>query len=97
MAEHRGDRLQGHAAVDRLCGQGVPELVGVDVGQSCCGAGLVDEPGDGVPVQRAPVFPGQQQWILGGDVGFAVVVDEGDQVWVQRQVAVLAELADWDV
>jgi hypothetical protein len=75
----------------------VPQLVGVDVAEPCCGAGLVDEPGDGVPVQGAAVFPGQEQWMLGGDVGFAVVVDEGDQVWVQGQVAVLAELAYWDV
>ena len=66
-----------------LGGQGVPQLVGVDVSQSCRGAGLVDEPGDGVPVQGATVFPGQEQWMLGGYVGFAVVVDEGDQVWVQ--------------
>jgi hypothetical protein len=32
--------------------------------------------------------------MIGGDVGGAVVADEGDQVWVQRQVAVLAQLAD---
>ena len=81
------------AWVARVC----RSLVGVDVAQPCCGAGLVDEPGDGVPVQRAAVLPGQQQRMLGGDVGFAVVVDEGDQVWVQGQVAVLAEFADRDV
>ena len=30
VAEHRGDGLERHASVDRLGGQGVPELVGVD-------------------------------------------------------------------
>ena len=42
VAKHRGDCLQGHAAVDGLGGQGVPQLVGVDVAEPCGGAGLVD-------------------------------------------------------
>ena len=97
VAEHRGDRLQAHAAVDRLGGQRVPELVGVDVGQPGGGAGLVDVAGDGVPVGRLAVLPGQQQRVGRVDVRGAVLVDQGDQVRVQRQVAVLAELADRDV
>ena len=97
MAEQGGDRLQAHPAVDGLGGQGVPELVGVDVRQAGGGAGLVDEPGDGVPVQRPAVLPGQQQRVPGGDMGGAVAVDEGDQLGVQGQVAVLVELADRDV
>ena len=97
MAEHRGDRFQAHAAVDGLGGQGVPQLVGVDVGQPGGGAGPVDHPGDGVPVQRPAVLPGQQQRVAGPDVRGAVAVDQGDQLGVQRQVAVLAELADRDV
>jgi len=97
VTEHRGDRFQAHAAVDRLGGQRVPELVGVDVGQPGGGASLVDVAGDGVPVGRLAVFPRQQQGIAGGDVTGAVVVDQGDQVRVQRQVAVLAELAGRDV
>jgi hypothetical protein len=36
-----------------------PELVGVNVGQPGGGAGPVDHPGDGVPVQRAAVLAGQ--------------------------------------
>jgi hypothetical protein len=35
--------------------------------------------------------------VLGRDVGGAVVIDQGDHVGVQRQVTVLAELADRDV
>ena len=31
------------------------------------------------------------------DVGAAAVADKGDQVWVQRQVSVLAQLADREV
>ena len=68
VAEHRGDRLERHASVDRLGGEGMPELVGVDVGEPGCGAGLVDEPGDGVPVQRPAVLPRQQQRVFGRDV-----------------------------
>ena len=61
------------------------------------GAGLVDEPGDGVAVQRSAVFAGQQQRVAGWDVGGPVTVDEGDQLGVQREVTVLAELADRDM
>ena len=66
MPEHRGDRLQAHAAVDGLGGQRVPELVGVDVGQPGGGAGLVDVAGDGVPVGRLAVLPRQQQRVARG-------------------------------
>jgi hypothetical protein len=41
-------------------------------------AGLAS--GDGVPVQRAAVLPGQQQRVIRGDVGDPVVVDEGQQL-----------------
>jgi hypothetical protein len=75
----------------------VSQLVGVDVGQSGGGAGFVDQTGDGVPVQWPAVLPGQQQWVSAGNVRGAVVADEGDQVRVQRQVAVFAQLADRDV
>jgi hypothetical protein len=97
MAGHRGDRLQAHAAVDRLGGRGVPQLVGVDVGQPGGGAGLAGHPGDGVTVQRAPVLPRQQQRVRRARVRAAVVAGQGGQVRVQRQVTVLAELAGRDV
>ena len=64
VAQQGGDGFQAHAAVDRLGGQGVPELMGVDMGQAGGGAGPVDHPGDGVPVQRAAVFAGQQQRVI---------------------------------
>ena len=97
VSQQRGDGFEGHAAVDGLGGQGVPQLVGMDVGQPGGAAGAVDQPGDAVPVERAAALVGQQQRVVGVDVGGAVVIDEGDQVRVQRQVAVLVELADGDV
>jgi hypothetical protein len=72
-------------------------LVGVDVWQSGCAAGPVDHSGDGVPVQRFAALAGQQQRVVGGHVGGAVVGDQGDQVWVQWEVAVGAQFADRDV
>jgi hypothetical protein len=78
--------------------QGVAQLVGVDVGEPRGGAGLVDHAGDGVPVQRPAVLPREQQRVGGGvDVAGPVVLDEGEHVRVQGQVAVLVELADRDV
>src|ERR1035438_7057334 len=66
-------------------------------GRAGGGAGPVDHPGDGVAVQRAAVLARQQQWVPGGDVLGTVAVDEGDQLGMQGQVAVFAELADGDV
>jgi hypothetical protein len=36
------------------------------------------------PVQRPAVLPRQQQRVFGRDVRGAVVVDQFDQLWVQR-------------
>ena len=44
-----------------------------------------------------PFSRGSSSGLSGGDVRGAVVADEGDQVRVQRQVAVLVEFADRDV
>ena len=60
-------------------------------------ASLVDQAGDGVPVQGGAALPRQQQRIACRDVPGPVVADEGDQVRVQRQVAVLVQFADGDV
>ena len=42
MSEECGDGFQTHAAVDGLGGQGVAQLVGVDVFQTGRGGGLGD-------------------------------------------------------
>jgi len=97
VAEHRRDRLQAHPAVDRLGRQGVPHLVGVDVADAGVSGGFVEVAGDAVPVDRSPVFPGQQQRIVRRDVLGAVVADQVDQVRVQRQVTVVVQSPDRDV
>ena len=35
--------------------------------------------------------------MIRADVCLPIVVDQGDQVWVQWQVAVVVQLADWGV
>ena len=42
MPEQSRDRLEAHAAVDRLGGQSVSELMRVDVAEICCGSGFLD-------------------------------------------------------
>jgi hypothetical protein len=97
VAEHGGDRFQAHAPVDRLGGQRVAQLVGVDVWQAGGCSGPVDMAGDRVTIELCAVFPRQLKGIVRCDVAGAVVVDELNEVWMQRQVAVLAQLADRDV
>ena len=97
VAEHRGDGFQTHAPVGGLGGQGVAHLVGVDVADPGGRRGQVEQPGDGVAVQRGAVHPRPQQRVGRVDVRGAVLTDDGDQVGVQGQVAVVVELADGDV
>jgi hypothetical protein len=97
VPEHRRDGLQAHPAVDGLGGQRVPQLAGVDAGQPGGGAGLAVVAGHGVPAGRLAVLPRQQQRVGRAGITGSVVIDQGGQVRVQRQVAVLAELADRDV
>ncbi len=47
-----------------------------------------------VAVEGSAVLPGQQQRVPGRDVLGSVGVDDLHEAWVQRQVAVLVELAD---
>ena len=46
MPEESGDRFQAHPAVDRLSGQGVAELVGMDVSDAGGGGSALDGPVD---------------------------------------------------
>ena len=48
VPEQRGDRLQAHAPVDGLGGEGVAHLVGVDVPEPGRFGGLVEVAGDAV-------------------------------------------------
>jgi hypothetical protein len=64
VAQHRDD-----LPVDGLGGQGVPQLVGVDVAEPGRGGEVVQDPGD-----RVSVLPWQQQRMVGWDVGDAARV-----------------------
>jgi hypothetical protein len=55
VAEHGGHRLEAHAAVDGLGGEGVAELVGVDVADPGVAGHAFDDAEDHVAVQRAAV------------------------------------------
>ncbi len=46
VAGHRGDRLELHAPVDGLGGEGVPQLVGVNVAQSGCSGDAAHDSAD---------------------------------------------------
>ncbi|HEX2401780.1 MAG TPA: hypothetical protein VHJ79_17620 [Mycobacterium sp.] len=66
---------------------------GVDVRQPGGPAGPVDHPGDRVPIKGGAVGSWEKQRMLGWHVLHAVLIDQHDQLWVQRQVAVVVQLA----
>jgi hypothetical protein len=78
-------------------GEGVPELVRMDVWQAGGEGGAVDQSGGGVPVELAAVGSWDQPGTVAMDVVGTVVGDQLDQVGVQRDVAVVVQLADRDV
>jgi hypothetical protein len=93
VAEQRGDGLEPHA-VDGLGGQGVPQPVGVHAGDA---GGAGDDAADDIPVQR-PAVVGDQSLVAAGvlEAGCGPGSHEGDELAVQRHVAVVAELAERD-
>ena len=96
VAEQGGDRLQPHAPVDGLGGQGVAELVGVDA-DAAAAADAADDAADLVAVQRAAVIGDQAPVaadVIG--VGGGPGGEERDELGVQRDIAVVAELAERD-
>ena len=90
MAEHGGDGLQAHAPVDGLGGQGVAQLVGVEVAEPGPAGHPVEHAGDHVAVQR-PALHAEQEALAG--MGRPPGVEQGQQHRVQRDVAVVAQLA----
>jgi hypothetical protein len=97
VPEQRGDRLQPHAPVDRLSGQGVPQPVRVHSGDAGDAAHSVDDAADRMPVEWAAVI-GDQSPVGANvlEVGRRPVAEQRDELWVQRDVAVVAEFAEWD-
>jgi hypothetical protein len=72
MTEHGGDRIQAHAPVDGLGGQGVPQPVGGDVADPGVSAEPVQCGGDALAADGAVVFDEQQ---IGAQPAGAMVVD----------------------
>jgi hypothetical protein len=97
VAEQGGDGFQPHAAVDGLGGQRVAQPVRVHAGDAGGTADAGDDAADDVPVQRAAVVGDQP--LVPADVLQVGRGPGGEQVCelgVQRDVAVVAELAQRD-
>jgi hypothetical protein len=97
MAEQGGDGLQPHAAVDGLGGQRVAQPVRVHAGNPGGPAHAGDDAADEVAVQRAAVISDQP--LAAADVlqvGGGPGGEQLDELGVQRDVAVVAELAERD-
>jgi hypothetical protein len=78
-----------------LGGDGVAQLVGVDVADAGGFGDAVEHAGHGVTVEGPPVV-GQQQ-SAGVSVGFVVpLLEQVDELGVQGDVAVVVKLADGD-
>lgn len=97
MAEEGGDGFETHTPVDGLGGEGVAELVGVDVADSGLFGDTADHAGDPMPIDAAG--PIGEEDAMAGDVfpvGLSVGGDVFDQVGVEGDVSVVSKFADWD-
>ena len=96
MTQQVRDGLEAHAPVEQLGGEGVAQLVGMDVS----GAGPPCHRGhvavDGPTVEGLAVVADDQESRGTRTPLGPVVVDEVDEHRVQRNVAVVVELADRD-
>jgi len=96
VPEQRGDCFEAHPAVDGLGGQGVAELVGVDVADTGAFGDRRDVAGDGAPVEGLTVVAFNETTRTWCSSLGAVVGDELDEDRVQGDVAVVVEFADRD-
>jgi hypothetical protein len=95
MAEEGSDRLQAHATVDGLGGQGVTQLVRVDVADAGGGGDSGDPALHGVAVERA-LLAREEPAVGMGFVGPSIGVEQLDEMGVEGDVAVVVELAEGD-
>ena len=95
MAEHGGDGFEAHTSVDGLGGQGVAQLVGVDVSDAGVAGDPVEHASDLVTIDW-PVVPDDQAVDVIDPI-LPVSVEEFDQLGVERDVAVVAEFPDRDM
>jgi len=93
MAEHRRDRFQAHATVDRLRRQRVAQLVRVHVSEAGGGGDTGDDASDAVPIQQLSVV---QQTAVHGRMPCGPVGEQTGGVGMQRHVAVVVQFADRD-
>jgi hypothetical protein len=97
VAEQGGDGLQPHAAAGGLGGQRVAQPVGVHARDPGGAAGAGDDAADEVPVQRAAVVGDQAVTVADVlEVGGGPGGEQLDELGVQGDVAVVAELAQRD-
>jgi hypothetical protein len=96
MTEEGGDGLHGHPPVDCLGGQGVAELVGMNVGDAGASGDGGDVAVDGAAVEGSPVVAFDEAPRTRSGAGGSVVVNEFDQRRQQWHVAVVVQLADGD-
>jgi hypothetical protein len=96
VAEQGGDRVQAHAAVDRLGGQGVAQLVGGNVADPSRGGDLGQGPVDPAGGDRPAAVHKQPVRAQVGRAAGDVVVQERLEFGVQPDVAVVVELAQGD-
>ena len=98
MAEERGDGFEAHAAIDGLGRESVAELVRVDPADAGVVRDPADHAADAVAVDGGDVVGEESSGAC--DVVRVAGLPVGDQVdecRVERDVAVVAELADGDV
>ena len=95
MPEQRGDGLEAHAPVDRLGGERVTQLVGMQVTEARPSPGPVHHAGDDVAGERSSAV-GEQQPEVAVVMACPPGVEQREKRRVQRHVAVVVELPDRD-
>ena len=95
MTQQRSDGLEAHALVHRLGGHGVAQLMGMDMSDAGLLRAAVAHPGDRVAVQGTALVGEEQPAHPAVWIG-RPVPEHRHQLRVQRDVAVVVELADGD-
>jgi len=94
MAEQRSDRLETHAPVDGLGGEGVTQLVGVDL-DFASATDTSDNATDQMTFEGSAVVGNKA--VVSADVveiGGGPRAEQLDELGMERNVAIIAELAD---
>ena len=65
VAEQRGDRFEAHAAIDGLGGEGVADLMRIDVADPRAAGDPSHDPPDVMTVQRPTLIGDQRRHLVG--------------------------------